>query len=83
MPLFNGAEAHDVPPEPALDDLFQAHKRAAADKQNVGRINADVFLLGMFAAALRRNIADSAFQDFQKRLLHAFAGDIARDGRAV
>ena len=43
-------------------------------------VDADVFLLRMFAAALRGNIANSPFQDFQEGLLHAFAGDIAGEG---
>ena len=43
-------------------------------------IDANVFLLRMLAAALRRNVANGAFQNFQQRLLHAFAGNVARDG---
>ena len=35
----------------------------------------------MLASALRRNVGDGAFQNFQQRLLHAFAGNIARDRR--
>ena len=37
----------------------------------------------MFASALRRDVADRAFENFQQRLLHAFARNVARDGRAV
>ena len=37
----------------------------------------------MLAAALWRNIACAAFQNFQKSLLHAFAGDIASDAYVV
>ena len=44
------------------------------------RVHADVFLLRMLASALRRHIANRAFQNFQQRLLHAFAGNVARDG---
>ncbi len=44
------------------------------------RVHADVFLLRMLAPALRRHVADRPFQDFQQRLLHAFAGNVARDG---
>src|SRR5476651_629879 len=36
----------------------------------------------MFASALRRDVADRAFEDFQQRLLHAFAAHVACDGRA-
>ena len=35
--------------------------------------------MGMFSAALGRNIGDGAFQHLQQGLLHAFAGNIARD----
>ena len=41
------------------------------------------FLMRMLAAALRRNIGDGAFQDLQQRLLHAFARNIAGDGRVL
>ena len=44
------------------------------------RVHADVFLLRMLAPALRRDVADRAFENFQQRLLHAFAGHVARDG---
>jgi hypothetical protein len=41
------------------------------------------FLLRMLAPALRRNVGDRAFQNFQKRLLNAFARNVARDRRIV
>ncbi len=41
------------------------------------------FLVGMLAAALRRNVGDGAFQNLQQRLLHAFARNIARDRRIL
>jgi len=34
----------------------------------------------MLASALRRNIRDRALDDLQQRLLHALAGDVARNG---
>ena len=43
------------------------------------RIHADVFLLGMLAAALRRDAANGPFQDLQQGLLDAFARNVARD----
>ena len=49
----------------------------------VGRIDRSEFLVRVFASALRRNIGDRAFQDLQQRLLHAFAGNIAGDGRVL
>ena len=37
----------------------------------------------MFAPALRRHRRDGAFDQLEQRLLHALAGNVARDGRAV
>ncbi len=37
----------------------------------------------MLAPTLRRNVRDGAFQNFQQRLLHAFAGNIAGDRRIL
>src|SRR5207302_10970075 len=51
----------------------------AADEEDVGRINLDVLLLGVFAAALRRDVADRSFEHLEERLLHAFAADVAGD----
>ena len=51
--------------------------------KNFLRIDLDVFLVRMFAAALRRNVAGAAFENFQQRLLHAFARNIARDADVV
>ena len=56
-----------------LDDLLQPVERAAADEQDVLRVDLDVFLLRMLAAALRRHGGDGALEDLEQRLLHAFA----------
>ena len=37
----------------------------------------------MLASALRRDIGNRAFENLQQRLLHAFAGDVAGDGRVL
>ena len=63
-----------------LDQLFQAVKGTAADEQDVLGVDLDEFLLRMFAAAVGRHIADSAFQNFQQCLLHALSANIAGDG---
>ena len=78
--LMNRAETHHPMTKPALNHFLQTNKRAAADKQNVGRIDADVILLRVLAAALRRHIAHGALQNFQQRLLHAFSRNVAGDG---
>ena len=50
-----GAEAHRRAMRARRDDLLQAGKRAAADEQDVGRVDLQEFLLRMLAAALRRH----------------------------
>ena len=65
------------------DDFVQTGKRAAADKQNVGRIDIDELLVRVAAAALLRHAGHSAFDEFEQCLLHAFARHVARDGWAV
>ena len=65
----------------ALDNRHNAVERAAADKEDVCRVNLNHFLLGMLSATLRRNGGNRTFEDFQQRLLHALAADIARNRR--
>ncbi len=48
-------------------------------EEDILRVHLDVLLLGMFAPALGRHVADRAFEDFQESLLHAFTTDIAGD----
>ena len=65
------------------DHLFEAGESAAADEQDVRRIDLQEFLLRMLAATLRRNRSDRAFHDLQKRLLNAFARNVAGDRGVV
>ncbi len=57
-------EAHHFLANSFLDDLIETDKGAAANKENFLGVDLDVFLVRMFAAALRRNIAGAAFEDF-------------------
>ncbi len=66
-----------------LDNLVEPDERTAADKQNLLGVDLNVFLVRMFAAALRRDVASAAFKDFQERLLDAFAGNVSRDAYVV
>jgi len=54
-----------------LHHLLQALERAAADEQDVLGVHLDVLLLRVLSSALRRDVRDRAFEDFQERLLHA------------
>ena len=76
-------EAQRLLADAPADDLFQTDEGPAADEQDVGGIHGSEFLVGMLAAALRRHIGNRAFEDLQQRLLHAFAGNIAGDGRVL
>src|SRR5207249_1307292 len=67
----------DLPPAGArLDDLLQAVERSPAHEQDVLRVDLDVLLLRVLAAALRWDARDRAFENLQERLLHALAGDV-------
>ena len=78
--VLDRGKAHDAVSQPPLDDFFEADERAAADEQDAAGVDADVLLLRMLAPALGRDVADGAFENFQQRLLDAFAGNVAREG---
>src|SRR6185503_12300885 len=66
-----------------LDDLLEPVERAAADEEDVLGVDLDVFLLRMLPAPLRRHRRDRALENLEQRLLHALAGDVARDARVL
>src|SRR5438067_8665379 len=76
-----GVEPERLVAQASFYYFFKTHKRAAANEKNVCCIDREEFLMRMLASALRRNIRDRPFENFKKRLLHAFAGNIASDGR--
>ena len=53
---------------------------AAADKENVRRIDLQELLLRMLASALRGHGCGRPFQNLQERLLNPFSRDITGDG---
>ena len=60
--------------------LSRPDERAAADEQDVRRVDLEELLVRVLAAALRRHVGDRAFEDLQQRLLDAFTRDVAGDG---
>jgi hypothetical protein len=74
-----GTEAHRLLPAAGGDDLLEAGEGAAADEQDVGRVDLQELLLRVLAAALRWDARDRAFDDLQERLLHPLARDVAGD----
>ena len=63
--------------------FVEADERAAADEEDVGRVDLEELLVRVLAAALRRDVGDRAFEDLQQRLLHAFTRDVAGDRRVL
>ena len=80
-----GAEAERalVAAEALLDDPVEALEGAAADEEDVRGVDLDEVLVRVLAAALRRHVGHRALDDLEQRLLHALAGDVARDRRVV
>src|SRR5450759_85861 len=73
------AEAHGPLGEPPADDVLEAHEGAAADEQDVRRVDLDELLVRVLATALRGHVRDRALENLQERLLDALARDVARD----
>ena len=77
------AEADALVADPALDHLVEVRERAAADEQDVRRVDREELLVRVLAPALRRHRGGRALEDLQQRLLDALAGHVARDRRVV
>src|SRR5207247_10711137 len=80
LDLFLG-EPDLPPPGAGLDDLLEPVERAAADEEDVPRVDLDVLLLRVLAAALRRYARDRALEDLEQRLLHALTRHVAGAAR--
>src|SRR5258708_8040512 len=65
------------------DDRSRAKKGPAADEEYIAGVHADVLLLRVLAAALRRHVTNRSLQNLEQRLLHAFSGNVARDGHVL
>ena len=61
----------------AFDCLLDSVKRTAADKEDLGGINLQKFLIWMLSASIWRNICNGSFDDLQQSLLYAFTADIS------
>src|SRR4029077_18199273 len=78
-----GAEAHRLLPDARLDDLLETFERAAADEEDVRRVDLNEVLVRVLAAALRRHVRDGSLKYFQQSLLDTLTGDVAGDRRVV
>src|SRR5215208_856400 len=78
-----GAEPDRVLADALADDLLQPGEGAAADEEDVRRVDGEELLVRVLAAALRRNARNRSLEDLEERLLHALARDVARYRRVV
>ena len=76
-------EAERLLADAAVDLLVEPDEGAAADEEDVGRVDLEELLVRVLAAALGRHVGDRAFEDLQQRLLHALARDVAGDRRVL
>src|ERR1044071_2871572 len=76
-------ETERLVPQSFLDHFLESDERTTAEKEDVGCIDREEFLMRMFATTLWWNICDRAFEDLQQRLLHSFARHVASDGRVL
>ena len=83
LDVDRGAEADALVADAPLDHLVELGERAAADEQDVRRVDRQELLVRVLAPALRRHRGGRALEDLQQRLLHALAGHVARDRRVV
>src|SRR6185437_1467126 len=70
-PAHFGAKADGSALAALRDQLFETGERAAANEQDVRRVDLEEFLLRMLATALWWDRSDRAFHDLQERLLRA------------
>jgi len=77
------SKPHALAAHTALNELLQTMKGAATDEENLGRIDLEKFLLGMFASPLRRDTRHGPLKNLQERLLDALAGHVAGEVSAV
>src|SRR5947209_213528 len=82
-PLDLRAEAHARASDARLDDLVEPDEGAAAQKEDVRRVDLDELLVRMLPPALGRHVGDRALEDLQERLLNALARHVTRDRRVL
>ena len=62
---------------------FNTIESATADKEDVSRVDSNIFLIRMFTTTLGWHIYRRTLQQFQQSLLYTLATHVTRDGRIV
>src|SRR5215471_13890212 len=78
-----GTETDSVLADAARDDLVDAGEGAAANEEDVGRVDREELLVRVLTSALRRHRGHRPLEDLEERLLDALARHVARDRRVV
>src|SRR4051812_46556466 len=73
------AKSHPFFARSFADDVFETNECTAANKQNIRGIYLQKLLLRVFSTTFRWHTRHRSFDDFQKSLLNALTGDVARD----
>src|SRR5215213_5357277 len=76
-------EAERLVTQSSPDHFLEPDEGATAKEENVSRVNREELLVRVLATTLRRHVRNSAFEDLQQGLLHAFTRNIARDRRVL
>ena len=69
--------------QPTLHDSIESDERPTTDKQNIGGVDLDIFLIRMLPTALRGHIAGRALENLQERLLDTFTRNVPCDGNVL
>ena len=75
-----GTKSDGAAAQTALDDAIHTNEGPSANEQDLGGVDPDVFLLRMFAATLRGNVAHRALKNLEKSLLNPLARNVTCDG---
>ena len=67
----------------SLHDVFNPRECSRSNEEDSRGINLQELLVRVLASALRRHRGNSSFDDLQKSLLHAFTGNVTRDGSVL
>src|SRR5689334_7351384 len=76
-------EAERLVTQTSLDHFLKSDESATANEENVSRVDREELLVRMLATTLRRNVRNSAFENLQQRLLHAFTRNVTCDRRVL
>src|SRR5690606_39194522 len=80
---FRGPVSDGLTIEAFADDSVDPVKSTTCYEQDILGIDFHELLVRMLAPTFRRNVHDSAFEQFEQCLLHAFTRHVTRDRRVV